>query len=71
MSKLTVSNLTKVVKNKTLLNNVCLSLNYGQVYNVIGDNGAGKTTLFRCILGLSQPIGTVALDDKVVNSFNL
>ena len=70
MSKLTVSNLTKVVKNKTLLNNVCLSLNYGQVYSVIGDNGAGKTTLFRCILGLSQPIGTVALDDKVVNSFN-
>ena len=56
MSKLTVSNLTKVVKNKTLLNNVCLSLNYGQVYSVIG---------------LSQPIGTVALDDKVVNSFNL
>ena len=71
MSKLTVSNLTKVVKNKTLLNNVCLSLNYGQVYRVIGDNGVGKTTLFRCILGLSQPIGTVALDDKVVNSFNL
>ena len=70
MSKLTVSNLTKVVKNKTLLNNVCLSLNYGQVYSVIGDNGAGKTTLFRCILGLSQPTGTVALDDKIVNSFN-
>ena len=71
MSKLTVSNLTKVVKNNMLLNNVCLSLNYGQVYSVIGNNGAGKTTLFRCILGLSQPIGTVALDDKVVNSFNL
>ena len=53
MSKLTVSNLTKVVKNNMLLNNVCLSLNYGQVYSVIGNNGAGKTTLFRCILGFN------------------
>lgn len=70
MSRLTVSNLTKVVKNKTLLKDVCLSLNYGQIYGVIGDNGAGKTTLFRCILGLSKPTGTVALDDKIVNSFN-
>ena len=70
MSRLTVSNLTKVVKNKTLLKDICLSLNYGQIYGVIGENGAGKTTLFRCILGLSKPIGTIALDDKIVNSFN-
>ncbi|WP_438838678.1 ABC transporter ATP-binding protein [Streptococcus pluranimalium] len=70
MSRLSISNLTKVVKDKTLLNNICLTLNYGQIYGVIGDNGAGKTTLFRCILGLSKPIGTVALDDKIVNSFN-
>lgn len=70
MSRLTVSNLTKVVKNKTLLKDIFLSLNYGQIYGVIGENGAGKTTLFRCILGLSKPIGTIALDDKIVNSFN-
>ena len=67
---LVVSNLTKVVKDKTLLKDVCLTLQYGQIYGVIGDNGAGKTTLFRCILGLSKPVGTVSLDDKNINSLN-
>ena len=64
MSKLTVSNLTKVVKNKTLLNNVCLSLNYGQVYSVIGDNGAGKTTTISILTSIIEAsYGEVYVDE--------
>ena len=65
MSKLTVSNLTKVVKNNMLLNNVCLSLNYGQVYSVIGNNGAGKTTTLQTISGLITPkSGSITFEGK-------
>lgn len=48
MKQLTISNLTKVIRKKTLLNEINLSLIFGNIYAIIGGNGAGKTTLFRC-----------------------
>lgn len=47
MKQLTISNLTKVIRKKTLLNEINLSLIFGNIYAIIGGNGAGKTTLFR------------------------
>ena len=66
MKQLTISNLTKVIRKKTLLNEINLSLIFGNIYAIIGGNGAGKTTLFRCLLGLSSSIGDIFLDDEPI-----
>ena len=48
---LTLNQVTKKFKNKTVLKGIDLSLQSG-VYGLLGPNGAGKTTLMRCILGI-------------------
>ena len=66
MAKLNILNLTKVVKQKTLLKDVNLSLSSNHIYGLIGGNGAGKTTLFRCLLGLSSSTGQIFFDDTEI-----
>lgn len=63
--KLTVENLSKKIKDKTILNNINLELESGNVYGFVGRNGCGKTMLFRAISGLINiDSGKVILDDK-------
>jgi zinc transport system ATP-binding protein len=40
---------------KTILDNISLTIDEGQIVTLIGPNGAGKTTLVRIALGLLQP----------------
>jgi zinc transport system ATP-binding protein len=40
---------------RTILSNVSLSLNKGEIVTLIGPNGAGKTSLVRVVLGLQKP----------------
>lgn len=63
--KLTVENLSKKIKDKTILNNINLELESGNVYGFVGRNGCGKTMLFRAISGLINiDSGKVILDGK-------
>lgn len=63
--KLTVENLSKKIKDKTILNNINLDLESGNVYGFVGRNGCGKTMLFRAISGLINiDSGKVILDGK-------
>ena len=41
-SVLRTHNLTKVYKNTTVVNNVSLSIERGQIYGLVGVNGAAK-----------------------------
>lgn len=54
-----IKNLTKVFKNKkqnlTVLNQINLEIEDGDIYGVIGMSGAGKSTLIRCINLLEKP----------------
>lgn len=51
MRLLEIHNLTKKYDNQLVLDNVCLNINKGDVYGLIGKNGAGKTTLFKLLEG--------------------
>lgn len=47
-----VQGLNKSFKNISVLKNVSLHIDDGEIYGIIGQSGAGKSTLLRCINGL-------------------
>lgn len=47
-----VSHATKIIRGRTVLDDVTLSLPRGGIYGFSGINGSGKTMLFRAISGL-------------------
>lgn len=49
---LTVSNLSKAFKEKTIFSNISLSFTGGKIYGIIGENGCGKTVFMKCLCGL-------------------
>lgn len=52
MTDLIVTNLHKMYKQRTIVNNVSLNVKQGEIIGLLGPNGAGKTTCFYIILGL-------------------
>lgn len=47
-----IENLTKTFDQQTVLKNVSLTIEKGDIYAILGVSGAGKSTLLRCINGL-------------------
>ena len=56
-----VKNLTKKYGSQVCLDKVCLSLEEGRIYGMVGENGAGKSTLFRCLTNLENYDGEVEI----------
>ncbi len=48
-------NLTKTFGENTVLKNLCLKIEKGDIFGFLGNNGAGKTTTIRVIFGLIRP----------------
>lgn len=64
---LEIKNLSKILGDKLILQNVSLTLEKGETLAVIGPNGAGKSTFFKCTVGLLKPTGgEIILDGKPV-----
>lgn len=62
-----INNLTKVIKNNTVLNNINLELKSGNIIGLQGRNGSGKTMLLRAISGLIFPTsGSISIDEKII-----
>lgn len=60
-------NLVKSYKGRTVVNNVSLRVDTGQVVGLLGPNGAGKTTTFYMIVGLERPEqGNIFIDGENV-----
>lgn len=55
MNILNVEKVTKVLGNRTMLNQVTLGVNDTDKIGVIGLNGAGKSTFLKIIAGLEEP----------------
>lgn len=62
--KLYTRNLIKRYKKRTVVNQVSVEVNQGEIVGLLGPNGAGKTTTFYMTVGLIRPNeGEVFLDD--------
>ncbi len=67
MEAITVKNVTKVLKNKRVLDNVSLHIPAGSITGIIGRNGSGKSMLFKAISGL-MPVnsGSIVIMGRTV-----
>ncbi len=59
---LVASQLSKVIGDRTIVEDVSFELHPGEVFGFLGPNGAGKTTTIRMLVGLIKPTrGTVTV----------
>jgi lipopolysaccharide export system ATP-binding protein len=64
---LRTENLVKDYGKRTVVRDVCLELNKGEIVGLLGPNGAGKTTSFYMITGMIKPTdGSVYLGDDEI-----
>jgi len=67
MPTLTLSHLSAGYSTRTVLHDVSLTINGGEVVALVGPNGAGKSTLIRVVSGvLAASSGEVWLDDSAL-----
>jgi len=67
--KLSSEELVKIYKGRTVVNNVAVEVNQGEIVGLLGPNGAGKTTTFYMIVGLIKPNkGQIYLEDENITS---
>ncbi|MCL4377663.1 MAG: ABC transporter ATP-binding protein, partial [Actinobacteria bacterium] len=48
-------NLTKKYNGKSVVNNLNLTVDKGEIFGLLGPNGAGKSTIILMLLGLTEP----------------
>ena len=65
--------LVKKYGQATVLNNINMTINRGDIYGFVGKNGAGKTTFMRTVLSLTNPTsGEVKLfGDKTIEEVGI
>jgi lipopolysaccharide export system ATP-binding protein len=64
MITLRAENLVKIYKGRTVVNDVSVEVNQGEIVGLLGPNGAGKTTSFYMMVGLVPPDnGKIFLSD--------
>ena len=70
MSKLKASNLKKRYKSRTVVHDVSLEVQSGEVVGLLGPNGAGKTTCFYMMVGLLRlDGGSIGLDGTEISRY--
>jgi lipopolysaccharide export system ATP-binding protein len=63
--KLRAENLVKKYKKRTVVNDVTVEVEQGEIVGLLGPNGAGKTTSFYMIVGLIKPnSGNIFLENE-------
>jgi lipopolysaccharide export system ATP-binding protein len=70
MSQLKASNLKKRYKSRTVVHDVSLEVQSGEVVGLLGPNGAGKTTCFYMMVGLVRlDGGSIGLDGREISRY--
>ena len=63
--RLYTTGLVKKYKTRTVVNQVSIDVNQGEIVGLLGPNGAGKTTIFNLLTGVYKPdTGTILLDGQ-------
>jgi lipopolysaccharide export system ATP-binding protein len=66
--EISTENLVKRYRDRTVVNDISLGIQQGEVVGLLGPNGAGKTTTFYMIVGLVKPnSGRVLLDGQDIS----
>ncbi|MFZ5894940.1 MAG: ABC transporter ATP-binding protein [Myxococcota bacterium] len=55
MARLELQNISKLYPGVRANDDICLSVEPGEIHAVLGENGAGKSTLMKIIYGMVQP----------------
>ena len=55
MGKLIIEHLTKKIGQTTIVDDLDLTVEDGQLLTVVGPSGCGKTTLLRMVAGFMEP----------------
>lgn len=64
---LTVNNLSINFSNQTILNDLNMKLESGEIGCLLGSSGCGKTTLLRTIAGFEKPhVGSIKLNNRLL-----
>ncbi len=68
MSTLRAEHLAKQYKSRSVIKDLSLSINSGEVVGILGPNGAGKTTAFYMLVGLvGCDAGQIYIDDQDIS----
>ena len=68
--KLRAEQLDKIYRGRSVVKNVSLEVNQGEIVGLLGPNGAGKTTSFYMIVGLIKPNGgRIFLNDQNITTY--
>ncbi len=66
---LRANGLVKRYKKRTVVNNITIDVQQGEIVGLLGPNGAGKTTTFYMIVGMVRPnVGRVFIDDVEITN---
>jgi len=62
-----VEHVFKSFGKERVLKDVCLTINRGEIFGIVGNNGSGKTVLMKCICGFMTPDkGRVFVDGREI-----
>ena len=67
-----IESLDLTLSNKTIVKNINLNVNPGEVVGLLGPNGAGKTSTFNMIVGLIKPNkGNIYLEGNSIKNLSM
>lgn len=70
MPQISINNVSKIYRDKVVLDGISFRINEGDKIAFIGNNGAGKTTLFKIIKGINKAdLGEVIVHGNVIVGF--
>lgn len=66
-SSLKIEGLTAGYSGRSVIRNVSIEVNSGEIVSIVGPNGSGKSTLLKSVVGLVQvQSGAILLDDRAI-----
>lgn len=70
--KIKAENLVKIYNDRTVVNDISIEVNKGEVVGLLGPNGAGKTTTFYMVVGLVKPnSGKIFVDNTDLTNMTM